>query len=97
MLEMAKDIAIQDHHNPLSQHGVASYVTKFESKSFRLRSKFGVAFAQRESCWRSQQSASASSQSQGARGGPDSGISSGAGKYTAVVHMQVTSLKTKAC
>ena len=40
---------IQDHHNPLSQHGIASYVTKFESKSFRLRSNFGVAFAQRES------------------------------------------------
>ncbi len=57
---MAKYIAIQDHHNPLSQHSIASYVTKFESKSFRLRSNFGVAFAQRESCWRSQ--------SQGARG-----------------------------
>jgi len=42
---MAKYIAIQDHHNPLSQHGIASYVTKFESKSFRLRSNFGVAFA----------------------------------------------------
>jgi len=40
---MAKYIAIQDHHNPLSQHGIASYVTKFESKSFRLRSNFGVA------------------------------------------------------
>jgi len=40
---MAKYIAIQDHHNPLSQHGIASYVTKFESKSFRLRSDFGVA------------------------------------------------------
>ena len=60
LLEMGKYIAIQDHHNPLSQHGIASYVTKFESKSFRLRSNFGVAFAQRESCWRSQQSASAS-------------------------------------
>jgi len=40
---MAKYIAIQDHHNPLSQHGIASYVTKFESKSFGLRSNFGVA------------------------------------------------------
>ncbi len=36
-------IAIQDHHNPLSQHGIASYVTKFESKSFRLHSNSGVA------------------------------------------------------
>ncbi len=53
-------VAIQDHDNPLSQHGIASYVTKFESKSFRLHSNFGVAFAQRESCWRSQPSASAS-------------------------------------
>jgi len=60
---MAWYIAIQDHHNSLSQHGTASYVTKFESQSFRLYSIFGVAFAQRESCWRSQQS-----QSQGARG-----------------------------
>ncbi len=34
---------MQDHHNPLSQHGVACYVTKFESKSFRLRSNFRVA------------------------------------------------------
>ncbi len=33
LLEMARDIAIQDHHNPLSQHGIACYVTKFESKS----------------------------------------------------------------
>ena len=40
---MAKYIAVQDHHNPLSQHGIASYVTKFESKSFRLCSNFGVA------------------------------------------------------
>ncbi len=55
---MAWYIAIQEHHNPLSQHGIASYVTKFESHSFRLHSKLGVAFAQRESCWRSQQSAS---------------------------------------
>ncbi len=53
---MAWYIAIQEHHNPLSQHGIASYVTKFESHSFRLHSKLGVAFAQRES------------QSQGARG-----------------------------
>ena len=69
------------HDNPVTQHGLASYVTKFESQSFRLRSKVGVAFAQQESCWRSQ------SQSQGARGGPDSGIFSGAGKYTAVLCM----------
>ena len=37
---MAKYIAMQDHHNPLSQHDIASYVTKFESKSFRLRFEF---------------------------------------------------------
>ena len=43
---MAKYIAIQDHHTQLSQHGIASYVTKVESKSFRLRSNSGVAFAQ---------------------------------------------------
>ncbi len=60
LLEMARCIAIQDHDKPVTQHGLASYVTKFESQSFRLRSKFGVAFAQQESCWRSQQSASAS-------------------------------------
>jgi len=39
---MAWYIAIQDHHNPLSQHGIASYVTKFESQSFRFHSNFGV-------------------------------------------------------
>ncbi len=70
MLEMAWYIAIQHHDNPLTQHGIASYVTKFESKSFRLHSKIGVAFAQQESCWRSQQSASASkSKSRGKRQG----------------------------
>ncbi len=46
-------VAIQDHDNPVTQHGLASYVTKFKSQSFRLRSKFGVAFAQQESWWRS--------------------------------------------
>jgi len=66
VLEMAKYIAIQDHHNPLSQHGIASYVTKFEIKSFRLRSNSGVAFAQRESESASQRQRL--SQSQGARG-----------------------------
>ena len=57
---MAWYIAIHDHDISVTQHmlhGLASYVTKFESQSFRLRSKFGVAFAQQESCWRSQQSA----------------------------------------
>ncbi len=29
-------IAIQHHDNPMSQHGIASYVTKFESQSFKL-------------------------------------------------------------
>jgi len=56
---MAWYIAIHDHDVSVTQHGRASYMTKFESQSFRLRSKFGVAFAQQESCWRSQ--------SQGAR------------------------------
>jgi len=69
---MAWYIAIHDHDISVTQHGLASYVTKFESQSFRLRSKFGVAFAQQESCWRSQ--------SQGAKGGPNSGIFFGAGK-----------------
>jgi len=32
-------IAIQDHHNPLSQHGIASYMTKVESQSFRFQFK----------------------------------------------------------
>jgi len=41
---MAWYIAIQSHDTPASQHNIASYVTKFESKSFRPRSKFGVAF-----------------------------------------------------
>ncbi len=57
MLEMAWYIAIHDHDISVTQHGLASYMTKFESQSFRLRSKFGVAFAQQASCWRSQQSA----------------------------------------
>jgi len=63
LLEMAWYIAIHDHDILVTQHGLASYVTKFESQSFRLRSKFGVAFAQQESCWRSQQSAVSSQQS----------------------------------
>ncbi len=41
--------AIHDHDNPVTQHGLASYETKFECQSFRLRSKIGVAFAQQES------------------------------------------------
>ena len=73
---MAWYIAIHDHDISVTQYGLASYVTKFESQSFRLRSKFGVAFAQQESCWRSQ----SQSQSQGARGGPNSGNFFGAGK-----------------
>jgi len=40
LLEMARCIAIQDHDNPVTQHGLASYVTNFESQSFRLRSRF---------------------------------------------------------
>jgi len=68
LLEMARCIAIQDHDNPVTQHGLASYVTNFESQSFRLRSKLGVAFAQQEICWRSQQSASASVSKSKSRG-----------------------------
>ena len=75
MLEMAKYIAIQDHHNPLSQHGIASYVTKFERKSFRLRSNFGVALcsarkllAQSAVSVSSQRLRQSQSQSEGARG-----------------------------
>ena len=29
-------IVIQNYYNPVSQHGIASYVPKFESQSFRL-------------------------------------------------------------
>jgi len=50
----------------LTHHALACYVTKFESQSFRLRFKNGLAFAQQESCWRSQQSASKSR----GKGGP---------------------------
>ncbi len=81
---MAWYIAIHDHDISVTQHmlhGLASYVTKFESQSFRLRSKFGVAFAQQESCWREVSSQRLrQSQSQGARGGPNSGNFFGAGK-----------------
>ncbi len=78
------DTAIQ-YQCRLSQHGIASYVTKFESQSFRLHSKYGVAFAQRERCWRSQRSASASKSK--SRGGPISGIVLGSGKWTAVLRI----------
>ena len=43
MLEMAWYIAIHDHDISVTQHGLASCVTKFERQSFRLHSKFGVA------------------------------------------------------
>jgi hypothetical protein len=49
-----------DHGNSVTQHGLASHVTKFECHSFRLRSNIGVPFAQQKSCWRSQKLASAS-------------------------------------
>jgi hypothetical protein len=73
LLEMAWYITIHDYDNSVTQHGLASHVTKFASQSFRLRAKFGVAFAQQKSCWRSQQSASAS-KSKGQGEGPNSGI-----------------------
>ncbi len=50
-LEMVWYIAIQDHHNLLSQHTV----TKFESQSFGPHFKNWGSLAQQESCWRSQQ------------------------------------------
>ena len=67
---MVKYIAIQDHHNPLSRHGIASYVTKFESKSFRLRSNFGVALLSEKgaAAVSTQRMRLRPSQSQGARG-----------------------------
>ena len=72
------------HDNPVTQHGLASYVTKFESQSFRLRSKVGVAFApavsSQQSAVSSQRLRRSQSQSQGARGGPNPGIFFGAGK-----------------
>jgi len=46
-------VSIPILHTKLTHHALACYVTKFESQSFRLRSKNGVAFAQQESCWRS--------------------------------------------
>jgi len=60
---MAWYIAIHDCDKPVTQHALACYVTKFESQSFRVRSKIGVAFAQQESCCSSQQSAVSSQQS----------------------------------
>ncbi len=70
---MAKYLAMQDHYNPLSQHGVACYVTKFESKSCRLRSNCGVALCSgrkllAQSAVSSQRLRLRLSQSQGARG-----------------------------
>ena len=44
-----------------------------------------VAFAQHESCWRSQQSVSASMSKSRDKGGPDLWQCFGAGKYTAVL------------
>ena len=47
-LEMSWYIAIHNYYNPVSQHGIACYVTKLESQSFRLRLNFGVACSARE-------------------------------------------------
>ena len=80
---MAWYIDIQHNDNPVTQHGLASYVTKFESQSFRLPLKLGVAFAQQESCWRSQRLRR--SRSHGARGGPTLCNFFGVGKSTAVL------------
>jgi len=83
LLEMAWYIAIHDHDNPVTQHGLASHVTKFESQSFRLRPKVGVAFAQQESC--NQQSASASKSKSRGKGRARLWHFPGAGKYTVVL------------
>jgi len=37
LLETAWSISIQDHHYPLSQHGIAYYVTKFELQQSQLQ------------------------------------------------------------
>jgi len=90
-------IAIQYHDNPVSQHGTASYLTEFKSQSFRRRSKIGVALAQQESCWRSQQSVSASK----SRGKGRARLWQFFWSWSldcCVVHMQTkASLKAKAC
>ena len=78
-------IAIQNYYDPVSQHGIASYVTNFESQSLRLRSNFGVAFAQQESCWRSQQSAFASKSKSRGKGMAKLWQLFWAGKQTAVL------------
>ncbi len=67
---MAWYIAIHDHDISVTQHGLASYVTKFESQSFRLRSN-SLLSKKAAGAVRSQRLRR--SQSQGARGGPKSG------------------------
>ena len=43
---MALHLSIPISNTSLTQQGVACYVIKLNSKSFRVRSNFGVAFAQ---------------------------------------------------
>ena len=71
---MALQLSIPISNTSLTQQGTACYVIKLNSKSFRVRSNFGVAFAQAKAA-----GAVSSlrlrlrlrrSQSQGARGGP---------------------------
>ncbi len=94
-------------HNPLSQDGIASCVTKFESQYFRFYSKFGIAVA---SSFLAEQSAVSSQLSavsvsvcvvvrvKGQGEGRTLALSflSWYGDCC-VVPMQVTALKTKAC
>jgi len=79
----------------MTQPGLVGYMTKSESQSFRIRSKVGVAFAQQQSCWRRQQSASNSKSAGKQRAKLWQYF--WAGKHCCVVLMQVTSLKPKAC
>ena len=69
---MALHLSIPISNTSLTQQGVACYVIKLNSKSFRVRSNFGVAFAQAKAAGAvsSLRLRLRRSQSQGARGGP---------------------------
>ena len=79
----------------MTRLGLVCYMTKFESQNFRICSKVGVAFAQLQSCWRRQQSASSSTS--GGKQRAKLWQYFWAGKHCCVVLVQVTSLKAKAC
>ena len=69
---MALHLSIPISNTSLTQQGVACYVIKLNSKSFRVRSNFGVAFAQAKAAGAVSSLRLRRSQSQGARprGGP---------------------------